>query len=94
MEVGVLVASETALILNSYVPAGFELGITELGDAAPERTLPPKGRTMQHSPEEMARVIFKKYCVPFEMPRPLRYQQLVGIFLGSLASGQFPCRSM
>ncbi len=68
------VDSETALILNSYVPAGFELVITELGDAAPERTLPPKGRTMKHSPEEMARVVERSGMKWVDMPDTLRDQ--------------------
>ena len=37
------VESETATILNSYTPAGFERVITELSVPAPMRTLPPKG---------------------------------------------------
>ena len=37
------VDSETATILNSYTPAGFERVITELSVPAPTRTLPPKG---------------------------------------------------
>jgi quercetin dioxygenase-like cupin family protein len=65
---------ETALILNSYVPAGFELVITELGDVAPERTLPPKGRTMKHSPEEMARVVQRSGMKWLNVPDTLRVQ--------------------
>src|SRR5258708_5817634 len=37
------VNSETATILNSYTPAGFERLITELGVPATTRTLPPPG---------------------------------------------------
>ncbi len=68
------VDSETALILNSYVPAGFELVITELGDVAPERTLPPKGRTMKHSPEEIRSVVEKSGMKWLDVPDTLRDQ--------------------
>jgi mannose-6-phosphate isomerase-like protein (cupin superfamily) len=37
------VDSETATLLNSYTPAGFERVITELSVPAKTRTLPPKG---------------------------------------------------
>ena len=37
------VESETATILNSYTPSGFEHQITQLGVPAKTRTLPPKG---------------------------------------------------
>ena len=40
------VDSDTARILNSYAPAGFERTISELAEPAPERVLPPKGRPM------------------------------------------------
>ena len=40
------VDSDTARILNSYAPAGFERTISELAEPAPERFLPPKGRPM------------------------------------------------
>ena len=66
------VDSETALILNSYVPAGFELMISELGEVAPERSLPPKGRPFQHSPEEVARVVERSGMRWLDMPDTLR----------------------
>jgi quercetin dioxygenase-like cupin family protein len=66
------VDSETALILNSYVPAGFELMITELGEVAPERVLPPKGRPMGHAPEEVARVLERSGMRWFDLPDTLR----------------------
>ena len=66
------VDSETALILNSYVPAGFERMITELGEPAPERTLPPKGRAFQHSPEEVARVVERCGMKWLDLPDTLR----------------------
>ena len=40
------VDSDTARILNSYAPAGFERTVRELAEPAPERVLPPKGRPM------------------------------------------------
>ena len=36
--------SETATLLNSYTPAGFERTITELGEPAQTRTIPPTDR--------------------------------------------------
>ena len=66
------VDSETALVLNSYVPAGFELMITELGEPAPERTLPPKGRPMKHSPEEIASVVQRSGMKWLDLPDTLR----------------------
>ena len=41
------VDSETARVLNSYTPGGFERIIMALGEPAPERVLPPKGRPMR-----------------------------------------------
>ena len=38
------VDSETATLLNSYTPAGFERTITELGEPARARTIPPTDR--------------------------------------------------
>ena len=66
------VDSETALILNTYVPAGFELMIAELGEVAPERVLPPKGRPMRHSHEEIARVVERSGMKWFDVPDTLR----------------------
>ena len=66
------VDSETALILNSYVPAGFEVMITELGEVAQERVLPPKGRPMRHSRQEMARVVEKSGMKWLDAPDTLR----------------------
>ena len=50
------VDTETARILNMYVPSGFERIITELGEPAPERVLPPSGRPMRGKPEDVRRV--------------------------------------
>lgn len=66
------VDSETALILNSYVPAGFELMITELGEPALERALPPQGRPFLHSPEEVARVVERSGMKWLDVPDILR----------------------
>lgn len=41
------VRSETARLLNSYTPGGFERIIKALGESAPQRVLPPPGRPMQ-----------------------------------------------
>ncbi len=38
------VDSETAILLNSYTPAGFERTIMELAEPARERTIPPSDR--------------------------------------------------
>ncbi len=38
------VDSETATLLNSYTPAGFERTITELGEPTQTRTIPPSDR--------------------------------------------------
>lgn len=66
------VDSETALILNSYIPAGFELMITELGDVAPERVLPPEGRKFNRSPEEIRRIIEASGMTVSDEPDTLR----------------------
>jgi len=50
------VDSDTATILNSYTPAGFEQAIIELGEPAATRTLPPAGRPMIAHPERAAAV--------------------------------------
>ena len=51
------VTSETARILNSYTPGGFERIIMALGEPAPERVLPPKGRPMQGDREKALKVM-------------------------------------
>ena len=51
------VDSETARILNSYTPGGFERVIIALGEPAPQRILPPKGRPMHGDQEKIMRVI-------------------------------------
>ncbi|WP_216329104.1 cupin domain-containing protein [Deinococcus aestuarii] len=47
------VDSETATLLNSYTPAGFERVITELGEPAGARTLPPPHPHPPVSPDQM-----------------------------------------
>lgn len=66
------VDSETAVILNSYIPAGFELMITELGGAAPERKLPPKCRPFRHSAEEIAGIVARSGMQWLNLPDTLR----------------------
>ncbi len=66
------VDSETALIMNTYVPAGFEIVISELGEPAPERVLPPKGRPMRQSPDELARIVEKSGMKWLDKPDTLR----------------------
>lgn len=51
------VRSETARILNSYTPGGFERVIIALGEPAPERVLPPRGRPMQGDREKIMKAI-------------------------------------
>lgn len=50
------VDSDSCRILNMYTPAGFERIITEFGEPAPKRSLPPPGRPMKGKPEDIARV--------------------------------------
>lgn len=54
------VDSETATLLNSYTPAGFERVITELGEPAQARTLPPAGRPAVPFDMEKANRIFQE----------------------------------
>ena len=51
------VISETARILNSYTPAGFERIIFEAGVPAASRTLPPKGLAPRVDPETLSKLI-------------------------------------
>jgi len=50
------VDSETATVLNSYTPAGFERAIIALGESAAARTLPPADRPMIAHPERAPEV--------------------------------------
>lgn len=51
------VKSETARVLNSYTPGGFERIIMALGEPASERVLPPKGRPIQGDREKIMKVM-------------------------------------
>jgi hypothetical protein len=48
------VGSETARWLAIVTPAGFDDFVREVGEPAPEETLPPAGR--QHDPERLAEI--------------------------------------
>jgi len=54
------VDSGTATLLNSYTPAGFERVITELGEPAQARTLPPAGRPAVPSDIEKVHRLFQE----------------------------------
>ena len=52
--------SETATLLNSYTPAGFERVITELAEPAQARTLPPADRPYLPAGMDKAMALFPK----------------------------------
>ena len=64
--------SETARILNMYTPAGFERLITELGEPAPERVLPPPGRPMKAASDAMQALLKEIGMVWLDLPDTLR----------------------
>ncbi len=66
------VDSDTARILNSYVPAGFERTITELGEPAPVRTLPPKGCPMKADMGKVRQLMAEVGMKPVNEPDALR----------------------
>ena len=66
------VDSETARILNSYVPAGFERTVIELGEPAQARTLPPKGRPITFDPKRAMQLFHEVGMQPVEQPDVLR----------------------
>ena len=66
------VDSETARILNSYVPAGFERTVTELGQPAEARTLPPKGLPVKFDPKRAMELFREVGMQPVEQPDVLR----------------------
>ena len=66
------VKSQTARILNSYTPGGFERVIIALGEPAPERTLPPPSRPMRGDRETAMRVIAEVGMHVVNEPDPLR----------------------
>ena len=73
---GFRVDSDTAEILNSYTPAGFERSILELAEPAPARTLPPMGRPMIHNRATVMALFVEVGMHNVSMPDPLR--QAVG----------------
>jgi len=54
------VDSETATLLNSYTPAGFERTITELGEPAQARTIPPPDRPAIPAGFDAATALFRE----------------------------------
>ena len=54
------VDSETATLLNSYTPAGFERAIVELGERAQARTLPPADRPAVPGGTDKAMALFQE----------------------------------
>jgi quercetin dioxygenase-like cupin family protein len=54
------VDSETATLLNSYTPAGFERTITELGEHAQTRTIPPSDRPAIPGGMDNAMALFRE----------------------------------
>lgn len=67
------VDSETATLLNSYTPAGFERTITELGERAQARTIPPSDRPAILGGTDNAMALFKEIGMhPVQEPDILR----------------------
>jgi len=66
------VDSETATVLNSYTPAGFEQAIIALGEPAAARTLPPAGRPMIAHPERAPEVFGRVGMHLVDAPDTLR----------------------
>lgn len=54
------VDSETATLLNSYTPAGFERTITELGERAQAREIPPSDRPAIPGGMDAAMALFRE----------------------------------
>ena len=54
------VDSETATLLNSYTPAGFERTITELGERAQAREIPPTDRPAIPGGMDNAMALFRE----------------------------------
>lgn len=72
------VKSETARVLNSYTPGGFERIIIALGEPAPERVLPPKGRPMQGDREKIIKTIEEVGMHVVSEPDMLRSHNTLG----------------
>jgi len=67
------VDSETATLLNSYTPAGFERTITELGERAQARTIPPADRPAIPGGMNNAIALFREIGMHLvQEPDPLR----------------------
>ncbi len=66
------VDTEVCRVLNMYVPAGFERSVMELGEPAPERTLPPKGRPMTASIDKVMHLFAEIGMQPLDLPDTLR----------------------
>ena len=67
------VDSATATLLNSYTPAGFERTITELGEQAQRRTIPPSDRPAIPSGMDRAMALFQEVGMhPVQEPDVLR----------------------
>ena len=54
------VDSETATLLNSYTPAGFERSIMEIAEPAQARTLPPSDRPYLPAGMDKAMAVFRE----------------------------------
>lgn len=72
------VDSETATILNSYTPAGFEQAILALSEPALARTLPPVERPKIAHPERAAEVFDRVGMHLVDAPDTLREHPSVG----------------
>lgn len=66
------VDSETARILNSYTPAGFERLILEAGTPAASRTLPPRNLPPRVDRETLERLVAAVGMSSFAAEDPLR----------------------
>jgi quercetin dioxygenase-like cupin family protein len=67
------VDSETAILLNSYTPAGFERTVTELGEPAQTRTIPPSDRPAVPGGMDNAMALFPQIGMhPVQEPDVLR----------------------
>lgn len=67
------VDSETATLLNSYTPAGFERTITELGERAQARVIPPTDRPAIPGGGAAAAALFREIGMHIlQEPDPLR----------------------
>jgi len=67
------VDSATATLLNSYTPAGFERTITELGERAQSRTIPPSDRPAIPGGMDNAMALFREIGMhPVQEPDSLR----------------------